>query len=57
MDFVLRSTAKAMGEEGIKWETKTLLGIKHPRRKCKQNELTFRGFASSGCKNRFEHWC
>ena len=54
MDFVLRSTGKAIGDHGIKWGGKTLLDLDYAdglsildESVSKMNE--FKGFASSGC--------
>ena len=64
MNFVLRSTEKAIGDHGIKWGGKTLLDLDYAddlsildESVSKINEFLeiFRGFTSSGCKNRLEN--
>ena len=55
MDFVLRSTGKAIGDHGIKWGGKTLLDLDYADDLSILDESVtnmnkfFRGFASSGC--------
>jgi len=54
MDFVLRRRGKAIGDHGIKWGGKPLLGLDYAddisildEKVSKLNEI-FRGFAGSG---------